>query len=114
MSAARYSNGLWAERAAAALLWLKNYRIIERRARTPLGEVDIVAKRGNTLVLVEVKYRRSMNDALQCISSHQQQRLMRAANYLATRHTAETIRWDVVCIAPWAWPRHIVNAWDGV
>ena len=99
MSATRYSNGLWAERAAAALLWLKNYRIIERRARTPLGEVDIVARRGDTLVLVEVKYRRTMNDALQCISAHQQQRLLNAANYLAARHPAQTIR-GMWCVLP--------------
>lgn len=112
----RYQSGLWAERCAAAMLWLKNYRIVERRARTPLGEVDIVARRGDTLVLVEVKYRRTLDDALQSISPHQQQRLQRAATYLAARHTqrnqATTVRWDIIALAPWSWPRHIINAWD--
>lgn len=108
---ARYARGIWAEHVAALFLRLKNYRIIARRARTPLGEVDIVAARGDTLVLVEVKYRNTMGAALQSISPKQQQRLQRAAGYLAPRYRKNTVRWDIIALAPWAWPRHIINAW---
>lgn len=110
--ATRYTRGVWAEHVAVFLLRIKNYRILARRARTPLGEIDIVAACGNTLVLVEVKYRKTTADALQSISQHQQQRLRRAAAYLQPRYYKSTVRWDVIALAPWAWPRHIINAWD--
>lgn len=109
----RYRRGLWAERVALLLLSLKGYAIMGRRTRTPLGEVDIVARRGQTLVLVEVKYRQDMAAALSSISPQQQQRLQRAARYLAARWpNLTTVRWDVIALAPWRWPRHIVNAWQ--
>lgn len=113
MSRTRHKTGLIAEQMAVLLLFLKNYRILERRDRTPLGEVDIVAARGDTLVLVEVKYRRQMNAALESISPHQRDRLLRAANYLMPKYQKQsTVRWDIIALAPWAWPRHIVNAWE--
>lgn len=110
----RHARGLWAETAAVCFLRLKNYRILERRSRTPLGEVDIIAQRGDTLVLVEVKYRQNMQSALECITPKQRDRLLRAANYVAPRYKPVTIRWDVIAFAPWSWPRHIVNAWEAI
>lgn len=113
MSRTRHARGLLAEHVAVLLLFLKNYRILERRVRTPLGEVDIVAARGGTLVLVEVKYRSTMASALDCITANQRDRLLRAANYLMPRYNKlSTVRWDVIALAPWQWPRHIVNAWE--
>lgn len=111
----RHARGLWAEHIASLYLQAKNYCVLERRARTPLGEVDIVAKKGGTLVLVEVKYRQHRDAALQSITPRQQERLRRAAGFLAPRYPRlTTVRWDIIALAPWAWPRHIINAWDGV
>lgn len=108
----RYRKGWWAEWLACALLFIKNYRIIARRLRTPMGEVDILAAKADTLVLVEVKYRSTIAAALQSVSSHQQQRLMRAANYVAARYPRYTVRrWDIIAIAPHAWPQHVINVW---
>jgi putative endonuclease len=108
----RYRKGVWAEYAAAALLLCKGYRIIERRLRTPLGEVDILAARGNTLVLVEVKYRATLEGALTSITPAQQQRLMRAAGYVAARYPRySNFRWDIIALAPRRWPVHLVSPW---
>jgi putative endonuclease len=108
----RYRKGMGAEWLACALLFAKNYRIIARRWRTPMGEIDILAAKDDTLILVEVKYRRTITAALESVSAHQQQRLMRAANYAAARYPRYAVRrWDMIAIAPWAWPQHIVSVW---
>ena len=54
---AAFRVGISAESRAAAFLIAKGYRILARRFRTPVGEIDIVAGRRNTLVFVEVKAR---------------------------------------------------------
>lgn len=54
-------HGRWAESAAALYLRCKGYQILARRARTRLGEIDIVARRGDTLIFVEVKMRRTLD-----------------------------------------------------
>lgn len=108
----RFKKGMWAETLATALLFCKNYRILERRLRTPMGEIDILAARGDTLVLVEVKYRTTIAAALECITPAQQQRLQRAAGWVAAKYPRYTIqRWDVIALAPRRWPQHIVNIW---
>ena len=55
--------GRWAETLCVLVLRLKGYRILLRDFRTPVGEVDIVARRGRTLVVIEVKARATMTDA---------------------------------------------------
>src|SRR6202165_6265003 len=55
--------GISAESRAAAFLIAKGYRIAARRWRSPVGEVDIVARRRNVLVFVEVKARNHLDDA---------------------------------------------------
>lgn len=108
----RFKKGMWAETLACVLLLCKGYRIVARRLRTPQGEVDILAARGKTLVLAEVKYRNTVEAALTSITPHQQQRLMSAANYIAARYPQyDTRRWDIIALAPRAWPRHIINPW---
>ena len=112
----RFKKGVWAETLACVLLLCKGYRIIARRLRTPQGEVDILAaplfSKDKTLVLAEVKYRATIQSALTSITPHQQQRLMNAANYVATRYPQyHTRRWDIIALAPCAWPRHIINPW---
>jgi putative endonuclease len=111
-----YQDGLGAEALARLFLRLKGYRILASRWRTPVGEIDILARRGRNLVIVEVKYRRDIESALACVSYSQKQRLERAMRYViaARPHYMNfTWRYDLLAVAPWRWPRHIISAWEG-
>lgn len=101
--------GRRAESVAAWWLRLKGYRILARRVRTPVGEVDLVARRGRCLVFVEVKYRATLREAAEAASRGNLARVRRAANLLAVRYhdTWKTVRIDAVLVAPWRWPRHL-------
>jgi putative endonuclease len=103
------------EARAAWFLRAKGWRIIDQRVRTPAGEVDLVARRGNLVAFVEVKTRRTVAELDHAIDEHRLSRVAAAAEILAPRYAkdGEDIRIDVVLIAPRAWPRHIENAWIG-
>ncbi len=113
-SEATYRAGLWAESLAALWLAGKGYRPLARRFKTPVGEVDLVVRRGRTLAFVEVKYRRKMADALAAVSPENAARVRRCAQWwLKTRPDLADkcdIRFDVVACAPYATPRHLPNA----
>ena len=103
----------WAERAAALLLILKGYRIIARRYRTPVGEIDLIARRRRRLAFVEVKYRRSLDAAAWAVTSRQQARIARAGEYWLAGHpefAGDDIGFDVILTAPWSRPRHLRDA----
>ena len=107
-----YERGLWAERLARWLLRAKLYRIVGERVKTRAGEVDIVARKGKTLVIVEVKARRSLDEAAEAVSPQQWGRLLRAAEILLAREPENTfLRFDVVQIVPGHFPRHLPDAW---
>ena len=76
---AAFRTGLSAEARAAALLMAKGYRILARRFRTPYGEIDLVAKKRDLLVFVEVKARASLDDAAYAVTPRQQARIIDAA-----------------------------------
>src|SRR5580692_8841096 len=78
---AAFKLGLSAESRAAMLLLAKGYRIAARRWRTPVGEIDIVARRRRDLVFVEVKARNHFDDAAEAVSRRSQQRIIAAAEY---------------------------------
>ena len=110
---ASHSAGLRAETIAALWLTLKFYRVLARRYRAQGGEVDIVARRGRTIVFVEVKARGVLDDALISITSEKQRRFSRAAARWLTTHpwaANYTLRGDAVFVAPRRWPRHIEAA----
>lgn len=111
-----YQDGLWAELVGCWYLRLKGYRIVARRWRTPVGEIDILARRGDTLAIVEVKHRREIDSALAAVTPRQQQRLERAMRYaVAARpeYNGYTWRFDLLAVAPGRIPRHIISAWEG-
>ncbi len=110
MSKSSYQQGLFAERLAATLLWFKGYRILERRFKTPGGEIDILAARGQTLHIVEVKWRAKQEDALWSLSPHQQKRLLNAGKWVLGRRSGFTsVSFDGIFISKWAWPLHLQN-----
>jgi putative endonuclease len=107
--------GLSAESRAAAFLIAKGYRIVARRWRSPVGEVDIVARRRNVLVFVEVKARNQLDDAAYSVTERQQRRIAAAAAaWLAARpeDSMRDIRFDAMLVAPGRLPRHITAAFD--
>ena len=106
--------GRLAETLCALALMLRGYRILARRFRTPVGELDIVARRGQVLVFIEVKARSSLALAAEAIDVRQRQRVERAAGaFLAHRPPLARLdqRFDAMLVAPWRWPRHIKEAW---
>ena len=107
--------GLSAESRAAAYLIAKGYRIVARRFRTPVGEVDIVARRRGVLVFVEVKARNNLDDAAYSVLPRQQRRIADAAGAWLAAHpedAASDIRFDAVLVAPRRIPRHIPAAFE--
>lgn len=117
-------SGRLAETAAVLLLRLKGYRILARRYRSPVGEIDIVAERprfsfrGNTqcatIVFIEVKKRAELEDALFSVHPRQQRRIERAAGaFLAANPSLNgaEMRFDVIVVGRFGRPRHVVNAW---
>jgi len=103
-----------AETLCCWLLRLKGYRILDRRVRTPMGEIDILARRGGVLAVVEVKARPSRAAAAESVSPRQRHRLGRAARWvLAARPglSALSLRFDAMLVAPWRMPEHLPGAW---
>lgn len=108
-----YRKGLMAEAVAALLLMAKGYRILARRFRSPVGEIDLVARRGRRIVFVEVKSRASMDAAAWSVTPRQQQRIARAAEAWRQRNPRladRDISFDVVLVSPRALPRHLSDA----
>jgi len=107
--------GLSAESRAAAYLIAKGYRILSRRFRTPVGEIDIVARKRGVLVFAEVKARESLEAAAEAIGPRQRQRIIAAAQYWLGAHPQDgerAMRFDVILVVPGRLPRHLPAAFD--
>lgn len=109
------SAGRRGEAVAGMFLSLKGYRILARRLKTPVGEVDLIVRRGSVTVFVEVKQRSFSHQEGEALGAVNRRRIVRAAQYWLIRHpdlAQQDLRFDVIFLAPFAWPRHIVNAFD--
>ena len=109
-----YRAGHAGEDQACWLLRAKGFRILARRQRTPLGEIDIVARRGRLVIFVEVKARATFERAAEAIDARQQQRITRAAEAHLARNPSLSgldVRFDAILVVPGKFPRHIVDAW---
>jgi putative endonuclease len=105
----RERSGRIAELIAAAYLFAKGYRILARRHKTPLGEIDLIAVRGRRLAFVEVKQRTAVDVAEAPVSARQARRVQRAAERWVWRHPKyrdHEIALDAVLIVPGRLPRH--------
>jgi putative endonuclease len=101
-----------------AALWLmaKGYRILGFRLKTPQGEIDLLAKKGDVLAVVEVKLRGTAEAAREAVGQRQRERLRRAGEAIAARRRdlrGAAIRLDLMALAPGRWPCHIPDAWFG-
>jgi putative endonuclease len=112
---AAFQLGLSAESRAAMLLIAKGYRILARRFKTPLGEIDIVARRRRALIFVEVKARERADAAAEAVTDRGKHRIVAAAELWLARHPADAerdIRFDMILVTPGKIPQHIANAFD--
>jgi len=108
-----FRRGHVAEYLAALYLLAKGYRIEAIRFRTPLGEIDIVARRGDLVACVEVKARRETGDAVFAVTATAQRRIRAASEvWLSRRADAHrlSLRYDIVAVRPWRLPRHFEDA----
>lgn len=106
--------GRWAEAWAALSVRCRGYRILARRFKCPVGEIDIVARRGNVLGFMEVKARGDLATAAESLRPHQTRRIARAAEVFLM-HRPEwadcDIRFDLILVRPWRLPVHVEDAW---
>lgn len=105
-------DGRAGEWLAAVYLMLKGYQILGFRLRTPQGEIDLLAKRGRILAVIEVKRRTTVEQALGALDFAQRERLLRAGRNLAARRPALrqlALRIDLIALAPGSIPRHVRN-----
>lgn len=112
---AAFGLGLSAESRAAAYLIAKGYRILARRWKSPAGEIDIIARRRQLLVFVEVKARATLDGAAESVLPRQRQRIAAAAEaWLATYPDPKItdMRFDAILVAPRKLPRHIPAAFE--
>lgn len=107
-------SGRRAENWAVWLLRAKAYSIVTRNYKRPMGEIDIIARRGRVLVFVEVKYRHHRDAAIASVTPRQWMRIARAAQDFTTRNAGFrklVWRFDMVVCAPRLMPRHIADCW---
>lgn len=111
-----YRRGHRSEGLAALALRLKGFRILARRYRTRLGEIDLIARRGDLVLIVEVKARRTLVEAMQAIARESERRIEGAADLWLSRqpdYGRLSVRFDMVAVLPWRWPVHVENVFHG-
>lgn len=121
MNKTNYHNGRLAEFYARMWLRGKGYAIIAANYRTGrgtnAGEIDFIACRGKTLVFVEVKKRRTLDNAAYAVLPAQQQRIIRGAEAFLQKNPQYQdydIRFDAVLVSFPLRIRHIENAWSAL
>jgi putative endonuclease len=113
----RQTLGKWGEEQAARFLCRQGMKIVERNLRTPLGEIDIIARQKKTLVFIEVKTRRStgFGTPQEAVGPTKQRQILRAANWYLNERRLRNLqpRFDVIavrCIGDQARIEHIADA----
>ena len=110
-----YYFGIMAERAAIFWLMLKGYRLVAQRYKSPFGEIDIIMKKRNTIIFVEVKARNNSINNHDLISTTQQKRITRAGlNYIQQHPQLHqyALRFDAIFVIKYIKIKHITNAWQ--
>lgn len=110
-----YRRGHEGEALAAWYLRLKGYQILKRRYKMKVGEADIVARKGNTVVFVEVKARDNLSEGLEAIRPAQKKRIINAAKYFMATNSAvldHDFRFDVIVVGGLFKIHHLEDAWQ--
>ena len=119
-----YRRGVNSEKIAAFWLRLKGYKILEQRYKTKMGEIDIIATKGNLISFVEVKARPTAGLALESVTPKMRRRIQNTALHFVAQKPSRgglDLRFDVVCVMPFSWKKlfkgaplihHLDNAWQ--
>ena len=101
------------EGRAALWLQMKGWQVLARRRKTPLGEIDLIVKRGRVVAFVEVKWRARAASLGDAIDERRLARVAAAVEIVWQDYATdgEDIRIDVILLAPGRKPTHIENAW---
>jgi len=105
--------GKRAEWFAAFALMAKGYRIVARRYKTKSGEIDLIARKGNLIAIIEVKARPTVQQAVDSITYTSQRRINNAADLwhaIQPDATKLSIRFDIIAVCPRKWPVHLEDA----
>ena len=111
-----YRRGHRGEWLASLALMVKGFRIVARRYRTPLGEIDLIARRGDLVLIVEVKVRPTLLEAMDAVGMMSARRIEGAADLWLTRQrdfSRLSVRFDLVAVLPRRWPVHVANIFHG-
>lgn len=111
----RYKKGKRAELFCAVILFLKGYRILKTRYKAPVGEVDLIVQRGQSLVFIEVKARETYQKGVEAITPTAQKRIRRAGEHFLMKHPKYinlSMRFDVMVVSGISLPYHVPNAWS--
>ena len=111
-----YRRGHRGEWLAALALMLKGYRIVARRYRTKAGEIDLIARRGDLVLIVEVKARPTLDEAMDAIGAMSERRIEAAADVWLTRQRDSarlSMRFDMVAVLPRRWPVNVADIFAG-
>jgi len=101
------------ETRAAWLMRLKGFRIVARRYTCRSGEIDLIARRGHLVAIVEVKARPSLAEAMDAVTPHGRRRIIAATDHWLARqsdHGRLSIRFDLIAVLPRRWPIHVPAA----
>jgi len=118
MKKSNYRTGHFAEKIALLWLMLKGYRPLHLNyvtgQGTGAGEVDLIVKKGQFIVFVEVKKRQNLTTAGEAITRKNRQRVTRSAEAFLRKNAAfqnKNIRFDAILFNNSFWPHHIKDAW---
>ena len=110
-----YYFGIFSEYLVIIFLSLKGYQVLKRRHKSYFGEIDIIAKKGDTLIMIEVKARKIINSIEEVLSRNQQNRITEAAcDFFAKNKKYQNlgIRFDLIIVKPFSAPLHLKGYWD--
>jgi putative endonuclease len=102
MTEARLALGQWGEDQSADWLRKQGMKVVARNMRTPVGEIDIIARRGDTLIFIEVKTRKSnaFGTPQEAVGPRKQRQIIRAAQWylVAEKIRGLHLRFDVIAV----------------
>jgi putative endonuclease len=106
--------GRMAEDEAARWLEGQGWQVLDRRRKTPVGEIDLVCRRDGLVAFVEVKWRARKSDLDTAIDAQRLARVAHAADIVGHEYVnvGDDMQVDVILLAPGCAPRHIPNAWQ--
>ncbi len=108
-----YYFGFFAEIYSSIYLRILFYNILKRRYKTPFGEIDLIAKKSNQIIFIEIKARTDIS-LMDFISKKQQSRINKAAEYFLVRNKKYNnclVRFDAIFINKYLYLKHIKNYW---